>query len=102
MQTVNARLRGPRIVHQDTRLNGVVEGDLTVPPGVRLELNGTVKGNLLACAGSQTVITGVVLGRLFNEGGLVEIFGLVAALRKADAERSYVHPTAQIPYPLAH
>ena len=101
MRTVNEHLRGPRIVHQDTRLNGVVDGDLTVPAGVRLELNGTVKGNLLACAGSQAVINGAVLGRLINEGALVEIFGLVAAARKEDAERSYVHPRGVIRYALS-
>ncbi len=42
------------------------------------------------------MINGAVLGHLFNEGGEVEIFGLVGIARKADVERSYVHPTASV------
>jgi cytoskeletal protein CcmA (bactofilin family) len=102
MLTINHDLTGPTILRRDTRLNGVVTGDVTVPRGVRVEINGTVKGNVLACPGSQAVINGVVLGRLFNEGAEVEIFGLVALVRESDAERSYVHPEAQIRKGLRH
>lgn len=102
MRTIDADVQGPTIVRQDTRLNGVVIGDVTVPPGVRLELNGTVKGNLLACPGSQAVINGAVLGHLFNEGGEVDIFGLVAVARPADVERCYVHPTASVGRSIRH
>jgi len=96
MRTIDADVQGPTIVRQDTRINGVVTGDVTVPPGVRLELNGTLKGNLLTCAGSETVINGALLGRLFNQGGEVEIFGLVLLAGKADVARCYVHPTASV------
>lgn len=96
MRTIDADVQGPTIVRQDTRLNGVVTGDVTVPPGVRLELNGTVRGNLLTCSGSRAVINGAVLGNLFNQGGEVEIFGLVGLARQVDLESCYVHPRASV------
>jgi len=102
MRTIDAELHGPTIVRQDTRLNGVVNGDVTVPSGVRLELNGTVRGNLLTCPGSYAVIHGAVTGHLFNEGGEVEIFGLVGVARTVDVERSYVHPTASVGRSIRH
>jgi cytoskeletal protein CcmA (bactofilin family) len=102
MRTINTDVQGPTILRQDTRLNGVVTGDVTVPAGVRLELNGTVKGNLLACPGSHSVINGAVLGHIFNEGGEVEIFGLVGVGRTADVERCYVHPTASVGRSIRH
>ena len=94
MHTVNNAVRGPTIVRRDTRLNGVVEGDVTVPTGVTLELNGTIKGNLMACKGSHAVINGVVRGRIFDEGGTVEIYGLVGTVREADTRDAYLHHTA--------
>ena len=102
MRTIDADVQGPTIVRQDTRLNGVVNGDVTVPSGVRLELNGTVRGNLLTCSGSQAVINGAVLGNLFIEGGEVEVFGLVAVARSGDLERCYVHPTATVGRSIRH
>ena len=94
MQTVNHAVKGPTIIRRDTRLNGVVHGDVTVPPGVHLELNGSVRGNLLACKGASAVINGVVTGRLFDECGAVEIYGLVGTVREADTRAAYLHPTA--------
>jgi cytoskeletal protein CcmA (bactofilin family) len=102
MQTIDADVLGPTIVRQDTRLNGTVTGDVTVPAGVRLELNGTVRGNLLTCPGSEAVINGVLLGRLFNEGGEVEIFGLVLLAGATDVARCYVHPEARVGRGLRH
>ncbi len=96
MRTIDGELHGPTIVRQDTRLNGVVNGDVTVPPGVRLELNGTVRGNLMTCSGSEAVINGALLGRLFHEGGEVAIFGLVLLTGRADADRCYIHPDARV------
>ena len=94
MRSIDGEISGPTIVRQDTRLNGSVRGDVTVPPGVHLELNGTIRGNLLACKGSRTVIHGVVLGRIFDEGGQVEVYGLVGRQRASDARDAYLHPTA--------
>ena len=102
MRTIDGALQGPTIVRQDTRLNGVITGDVTVPAGVRLELNGMVKGNLMTCTGSHAVINGAVLGRLFHEGGEVEIFGVVMLTGQADADRCYIHPDAHVGVSVRH
>ena len=96
MQIVEGPLPGPIIIRTDTRLYGVVTGDVTVPRGVRLELEGVVTGNLMACAGSKVLIHGEVRGRLFNEGGTVSIYGEVGSIRDTDEHRSYLAPCAVI------
>ena len=96
MQIVEGPLPGPIIIRTDTRLYGVVSGDVTVPRGVRLELEGVVTGNLLACTGSKVLVHGEVRGRLFNEGGTVSIYGEVGSLRDADEQRSYLAPCAVV------
>lgn len=96
MQIVEGPVAGPIIIRSDTRLYGLVSGDVTVPRGVTLELEGVVTGNLLACPGSCVLVHGEVRGRLFNEGAAVSIFGEVGSLRDADGQPAYVAPCAVI------
>ena len=96
MQIVDGPIAGPIIIRTDTRLYGVVTGDVTVPRGVRLELEGVVTGNLLACRGAKVMVHGEVRGRLFNEGASVSIYGEVGSLLDADEERSYLAPCAVV------
>ena len=96
MQIVEGPVAGPIIVRTDTRLYGLVTGDVTVPRGVTLELEGVVTGNLLACPGSRVLVHGEVRGRLFNEGAAVSIYGEVGSLRDADEHRSYLAPCAVV------
>ena len=96
LDIVEGPIAGPIIVRTHTRLYGVVNGDVTVPRGIRLELNGVVTGNLLACPGSKVVVHGEVRGRVFNEGGSVSIYGEVGSIRDADEHRSYLAPCAVV------
>ena len=96
MQIVEGPIAGPIIIRSDTRLYGVVTGDVTVPRGVRFELEGVVTGNLMACTGSKVMVHGEVRGRLFNEGGTVSIYGEVGSVRDADEHRSYLAPCAVV------
>ena len=96
MEIVEGPITGPIIVRSDTRLYGVVTGDVTVPRGVRLELEGVVTGNLLACPGSKVVVHGEVRGRVFNEGASVSVYGEVGSIRDADEHRSYLAPCAVV------
>ena len=96
MQIVEGPVAGPIIVRADTRLYGLVTGDVTVPRGVTLELEGVVTGNLLACPGSRVLVHGEVRGRLFNEGAAVSIYGEVGSVRDAEGQGSYLAPCGMI------
>ena len=96
MQIIEGPTAGPVIIRSDSRLYGVVTGDVTVPGGVRLELNGVVTGNLLCCPGAKVLVHGEVRGRLFNEGASVSIYGEVGSLRDAEEHRSYLAPCAVV------
>ena len=96
MQIVEGPIDGPIIIRTDTRLYGVVTGDVTVPRGVRLELRGVVTGNLLACPGSDVMVRGEVRGRLFNEGASVAVYGELGSLRDDEDRPAWFAPCAVI------
>lgn len=75
MRTIDEDHFGPLMLHEDTRLNGVVWGDVTVSPGRRLELNGAISGGLLLCADAYANLRGTVGGKVRSEGGAYRIVG---------------------------
>ena len=87
MRTVHHDLEGPLILREDTRLNGRVHGDVTVPTGLRMELNGAIGGGLLLCAGAFADIRGVVHGALHDEGGQYRLSGQLGAVRRSRRAR---------------
>ena len=96
MHLVEGPVAGPIIVRTDSRLYGVVTGDVTVPRGVTLELEGVVTGNLLACPGSTVVIHGEVRGRVFNDKATVSVYGEIGSLRDEEGSASYLAPCAVV------
>ena len=96
VQIVEGPVTGPIIIRSDTRLYGLVNGDVTVPRGVTLELEGVVTGNLLACPGSRVLLHGEVRGRLFNEGAAVSVYGEVGSLRDSEEHPSYLAPCSVV------
>jgi cytoskeletal protein CcmA (bactofilin family) len=94
LQIVEGPITGPVIIRTDSRLYGVVTGDVTVPRGVFLELEGVVTGNLLACPGSRVVIHGEVAGRLFNEDSSVTVYGEIGSLWEEEEGATYLAPCA--------
>ena len=99
MHIIEEPIAGPIIFRRNSRVCGVVTGDITVPRGVKLELEGLATGNLLACRGSKVVIRGQLLGRLFNEHASVTVHGEVGSVHDEDGCRTYLAPTALVRRP---
>ena len=66
---LNEKYQGPLKFTQDTTMQGMVIGDVTVIAGVELTLQGMVSGNLTIEAGAIASVQGVVKGLIINEGG---------------------------------
>ncbi len=80
MKALHEKIDGPFAIEEDVALYGMVVGNATLCRGVRFILHGTIAGNLTVEVGARAIIHGTVAGRVYNDGGRVEIFGLVDAV----------------------
>jgi len=95
METINHKLP-PTVLDNNTTLNGMVVGDLTVVGGVYVMMNGMVTGDLIARQGSSVDVNGTVSGCVVNEGGHVKVQGVVGRIIDTGSEATVVHPNAVV------
>jgi len=74
----------------------MVVGDLTVPAGVRLDHHGMITGDLIVELGGVAVVHGMVTGVITNQGGTIQVFGMVGAISDQGATETYVAPEAKV------
>ena len=77
MRIINDKIEGDTIINEDTQLNGMIVGKTTVAEGIQLELNGMIVGNVVVEKNSAVYLCGEVVGNVVNEGGRLEVFGIV-------------------------
>ena len=77
MKTESGKIEGDYRVTGPFQLNGMATGNVTVEGGGVFHLNGTVVGTLTVEAGGAAIVRGTVGGNVVNDGGSVEIFGVV-------------------------
>jgi hypothetical protein len=58
-------------------INGVINEDVTVKNGERLDMAGTINGNLTIEQGGEVYMTGLIRGDVTNNGGKAAIIGKV-------------------------
>ncbi|OTP77282.1 hypothetical protein [Caballeronia sordidicola] len=80
MEVRSGRIDGPFTVERDLMIRGTVVGRATVRSGNNLVLNGTVTSDLVIEPAARVKIFGTVNGTVINQGGLVEIHGIVGAV----------------------
>jgi hypothetical protein len=67
---------GPVHIHEDTSFHGMVDGDVSVAPGVTLLAHGRIAGNLDIGEGATVELRGMVAGSSLNRGTL-KVYGVV-------------------------
>ena len=77
MNTENGKIEGNINITEDFQLNGVVTASASVINGAYFKLNGVVSKDLTIAAGSSVDVNGVVNGNIINEGGVVNVTGVV-------------------------
>jgi hypothetical protein len=83
--TLTAIPIGDLSLETDTRVKGIVEGDVQVAPGVQAEIVGIIKGSLNLEPQSTLYFTGVVEGNARIEGNAM-IIGVVNGQMSGGAE----------------
>jgi hypothetical protein len=77
MRTESGTVKLRLVVEDDLTLNGMAVKGVTVESGALLILNGTVVGDLLVQRDAKAEVNGTVHGELVNQGGTVNLRGVV-------------------------
>jgi cytoskeletal protein CcmA (bactofilin family) len=64
-------------------LFGMVTGNLTVSAGGMAVIHGMVAGNLIVKPRGEAILQGMICGNAVNEGGTLEIYGVVVGVLDA-------------------
>jgi hypothetical protein len=76
MKRVEGKFLGPVFIREDTSFHGMVDGDVSVAPGVTLLAHGMIAGNLDIGLRATVELRGMVGGSSLNRGSL-KVYGLV-------------------------
>jgi cytoskeletal protein CcmA (bactofilin family) len=76
MKKVEGKFLGPVVISEDTSFHGMIDGDVSVAPGVVLLAHGMIAGNLDIGSGATVELRGMVAGSSLNRGNL-KVYGVV-------------------------
>jgi len=76
MRRIEGKFRGPMQIREDTSFHGMIDGDVSVAPGVTLLAHGKIAGDLDIGAGATVELRGMVAGSSLNRGDL-KVYGVV-------------------------
>ncbi|NLJ49700.1 MAG: hypothetical protein GX428_08985 [Candidatus Atribacteria bacterium] len=71
-------LKGDQTISIDTQLLSIIQGNVTVAPGITFQLDGIITGNLTLQEGAVLILNGIVEGNVYNlSGNSFEINGII-------------------------
>ena len=76
MRRIEGKFSGPVHIREDTSFHGMIDGDVSVAPGVTLLAHGKIAGDLDIAAGAMVELRGMVAGSSLNRGNL-KVYGVV-------------------------
>jgi hypothetical protein len=79
-------------IREDTSFHGMIDGDVTVAPGVTLLAHGKIAGDLDIAEGATVELRGMVAGSSLNRGNL-KVYGVVRGFMR-DEEGGRSTPTS--------
>jgi cytoskeletal protein CcmA (bactofilin family) len=96
MKEIYDEIEGDVLLNEDTKLHGMFVGMTTVSSGVTLILHGTVTKDLIVEEDSKVMLHGMVIGDVVNNGGHLEVFGMITGKLIRNRGKSIVDPKAVI------
>ena len=96
MITTNDKFPAGHVFAVDTSFSGMVTGDARVLSDRLVEMHGMITGDLYIEPGASVTIHGMVNGAVINDGGFVEILGMVGRVVDLGAIQSTIHPGAVV------
>ena len=94
MQDFHGKIDGPCTIEQDLDLHGMIVGDTTVAKGITLIHHGMITGDLTIRPNARVIIHGMVNGTVRNEGGTVEVYGIVGDVSDTPGAHTQIMPIA--------
>jgi hypothetical protein len=76
MRRIEGKFSGPLQIREDTSFHGMIDGDVSVAPGVTLLAHGKIAGDLDIGEGATVELRGMVAGSSLNRGTL-KVYGVV-------------------------
>jgi hypothetical protein len=76
MRRIEGKFPGPLQIREDTSFHGMIDGDVSVAPGVTLLAHGKIAGDLDIGEGATVELRGMVAGSSLNRGTL-KVYGVV-------------------------
>ena len=94
--SIDGNIQGDQVLSKDTSLSGIITGDVIVLSGVNFNIKGMMNGNLEMQSNSIVINSGTVSGDITNNGGNLQIYGIVNGdvIRKGGS--TYIDPKAII------
>lgn len=77
MKVIDDVYHGSLILDSDVTVSGILEGSLTVTEGKTALITGIVSGNIVVMSGGRAVVEGIVSAAAINDGGYLEVAGIV-------------------------
>lgn len=96
MKTIKHKIMADTVLDEDTLLEGMIVGSTTVSENRKLRLYGDIIGNLSVRKGSDVLLYGTVNGNIKNEGGHLEILGIVNGKIDTLGGTTHIDPNAII------
>jgi len=62
-------LKGDQTIAVDTQLLSIIQGNVTVEPGIAFYVDGIITGNLTLQEGSILELNGIIEGNVYNNSG---------------------------------
>lgn len=84
-------------LNYDLTLHGMITGDVIVGKGSNFVLHGTCCKNLVLEQGSSVRLNGMVCGNVNNNGGFLEVYGLVnGSIQTSEHGKTFIDPKATV------
>lgn len=96
MRNEYGKVNGPLAVESDLVMYGMIIEGATVRSGATLTLHGMITGDLIVELGAAAIIYGMVNGTVINNGGRVEILGMVDSVASGPGASTVVHSGAVV------
>lgn len=80
MNEMTKMIKGDLILEQNTVLKGMIVGNVTVKSDVEFIVHGQITGNVFIRENSNVIVNGQINGDVINDGGYLEIYGMVKRL----------------------
>ncbi|WP_155798746.1 hypothetical protein [Sorangium cellulosum] len=96
MIQIHGKIEGDKVFLESTQLHGMVTGSVTVASGVELELHGTICRDLHVLHNATVYLHGTVGGNVVNDGGTIDVFGVVRKQLLDNSGTTTIHTDAII------